>query len=309
MEHGSALKKLLRETAPGMELREQEPMSRHTTFRIGGPAALMAFPKGEEEAIAAVRAAYALGIRPVILGNGSNLLVSDQGIDAFLIKTVRGLGQVSACGTILQAGSGLLLSQLAAEAQKRGLSGLEFAQGIPGSLGGGLTMNAGAYGGELSQVVRRISLLNERGERLEWDAGQADFGYRHSAFLDGDFLILGAELQLKPGDQEEIGRKMEQLAVRRREKQPLEYPSAGSTFKRPEGHFAAALIDQCGLKGLTVGGAQVSEKHAGFLINRGGATCEQMLRLIQLVRERVWSQTGVDLELEIRTLGIFSDER
>lgn len=309
MENGSALKHLLQEMAPGLELREHEPMSRHTTFRIGGPAALMALPKREEEAVAAVKAAYTLGIQPIVLGNGSNLLVSDQGIDGFLIKIARGLRTFSIQGTVLRADSGLLLSQLSAAAQEGGLSGLEFAQGIPGSLGGGLAMNAGAYGGELSQVVRRVYLLNEQGERLEWSAEQADFGYRHSAFLGGDYLILGAELQLKPGDPKEIQRQMDELAARRREKQPLEYPSGGSTFKRPKGHFAAALIDQCGLKGLTVGGAQVSEKHAGFLINRGGATCSEMLRLIDQVRERVWSETGVRLELELRTLGISDAER
>lgn len=295
------LKERLVQNAPALELREQEPMSAHTTFKIGGPAALMALPKSGEEAQTAVKTALELGIQPVFLGNGSNLLVADAGVDAFVIKPTGGLVDCRVEGTKMTAGSGLLLARLADIACKHSLTGLEFAHGIPGSLGGAVTMNAGAYNGEMAQVVRSVTYLNHEGElETTTDCG---FGYRHSNFHDGSRLILSAELELAEGDAQTIQDTMKELMEKRRSKQPLEWPSGGSTFKRPTGYFAAALIDQCGLKGLTVGGAQVSEKHAGFVINKGGATCEDVLRLVEQIREEVLRQTGVTLELELKQMG------
>lgn len=301
----SALMEELRRCCPGLELREREPMARHTSFRVGGPARLMALPRSAAEAAGAVRAARALGVEPFFMGNGSNLLVSDLGYEGFVVKTFDGLDELSADGTRLRAGSGVLLSRLARFALEQGLTGLEFAHGIPGSVGGAVVMNAGAYGGEMVQVLSSVTVLNGAGEIETMPTGACGLTYRHSVFSDcPERLILGAEFALVPGDREEIRTRMEELALRRKEKQPLDHPSAGSTFKRPEGHFAAALIDECGLKGMCVGGAQVSEKHAGFLVNRGGATCADLLDLISLVRDRVYQETGVTLELEVQTLGI-----
>lgn len=302
MERFEALIRELNQNSPTLELREYEPMARHTTFRVGGPARLMAFPRSEAEAAAAVRAAHRLDCRPVFLGNGSNLLVADRGIEAFVIKVMDGLTQCQTEGERLTVGGGLLLARAANAALEQKLTGLEFAHGIPGSAGGAVTMNAGAFFGEMAQVVSRVVCLTPEGETEE--VTEFGFGYRQSNFEDGSRMILRVEFTLKPGDPEAIRARMNDLMERRRARQPLEYPSAGSTFKRPEGYFAAALIDQCGLKGLTVGGAQVSEKHAGFLINRGGATCADMLKLVDQVREAVYRQTGVTLELEIKTLGV-----
>lgn len=301
MERASALKTKLAQCCPELELLEREPMSRHTTFRVGGPVSLMALPRSVRQAEAAVCAAAEEGIAPVFVGNGSNLLVPDEGLDAFVIKTVGGLCGVAVEGTAITAESGILLSRLAVLARDSGLTGLEFAHGIPGSLGGAVTMNAGAYDGEMAQVVTSVTFLNASGQVETTD--QFDFSYRHSAFSDGTRLILRAQLQLQRGDPAAIRARMEELMERRKSKQPLEWPSAGSTFKRPQGHFAAALIDQCGLKGLSVGGAQVSEKHAGFVINKGGATCADILELMELVHKRVFEQTGVALEPEVKLLG------
>ena len=304
MDRYAALTQELARVCPGLELREQEPLARHTSFRIGGPARLMALPCSAEEAAQAVRAARALDIRPVFLGNGSNILAADEGYEGFLIKTFDGLSALEERDGIITAGSGTLLSRLANFALERGLTGSEFAHGIPGTVGGAVTMNAGAYGGEIAQILRDVVLLDREGEFQTLSAAECELSYRHSAFLDGERMLLSARFALTAGDPAQIRTRMEDLAARRKAKQPLEHPSAGSTFKRPEGHFAAALIEQCGLKGLTVGGAQVSEKHSGFLINRGGATCADMLALIGRVRDRVRQETGVELELEVRTLGI-----
>ena len=294
------LREKLSRGCPSLELRIQEPMSRHTSFHIGGPAALMALPRTAEEAAAAVKTAAELEIEPFFMGNGSNLLVADEGIDRFLIKTVPGLEECRLRGQEITADSGVPLARLAVFARDRGLSGLEFAHGIPGSLGGAVTMNAGAYDGEMAQVVRSVTCLTARG--TEETVTEFGFGYRKSDFSDGTRLILRVKLALQPGDPETIRSKMEELSARRHAKQPLEYPSAGSMFKRPKGHYAAALIEQCGLKGLTVGGAQVSEKHAGFVVNRGGATCRDVLELVAKVRDRVLAETGVELEMEVRVL-------
>ena len=285
---------------PGLELRRNEPMSRHLTFRLGGPAALMALPRSEEEAAAAIRCAGELGVEPFFLGNGSNLLVPDKGVERFIIKLGSGFDRIRREENCLWAECGVTLARLACFARDNGLTGLEFAHGIPGSLGGAATMNAGAYGGEMRQVVREIVCLNKKGERET--VTDFDYGYRHSVFSDGERLLIAVKLELQPSDPAEIRARMEDLCARRQSKQPLEFPSAGSVFKRPEGHFAGALVEGCGLKGLTVGGAQVSPKHAGFIVNIGGATCSDVLELVRQIRERVLAETGVELEMEIRVL-------
>ena len=285
---------------PELELRMDEPMSRHTSFRVGGPAALMALPKTVEEAQACIKTAVSLGVEPFFLGNGSNLLVPDEGVQRFLIKPVPGLNQIVRDGNTITAGSGVTLARLAMFARDNDLTGLEFAHGIPGSLGGAVFMNAGAYGGEMAQVVRSVTCLNIDGE-IE-TVTDFDFGYRKSIFSDGKRLILSAVMALQPGDRAAITARMDELAAQRQSKQPLEFPSAGSMFKRPVGHFAGALIEQSGLKGFTVGGAQVSEKHAGFVINAGGATCSDVLELVRQVQMRVMEKFGVELEMEVRVL-------
>lgn len=309
MDRFGLLRQKLRERLPQLELREGEPMWAHTTFRVGGPAALMALPRRGEELGELLRAAAELELPPFFLGRGSNLLVADEGVDAFLIKTLGGLDRLRRLDeTTIYTESGVTMAQAAGFAQEEGLSGLEFAHGIPGTLGGGVVMNAGAYDGELAQVVRQVDCLDLMGMPHTISGKELQFGYRHSVFSQLPWLITGVTLQLQPGDPEEIRGRMRELTCRRRAKQPLEYPSAGSTFKRPFGYFAGGLIEQCGLKGKRVGGAQVSEKHAGFLINTGDATCRDILELIRLVRETVGRETGVVLEPEVRTLGCAVDD-
>lgn len=313
----NALYDRLRAAAPSLELRRDEPMSRHTSFQVGGPVPLMALPKHEDEAQAVLyTAAIEFGVRPFFMGRGSNLLVSDQGTDLLVVKACDGLdrlellpeGERPGHQTIL-AGSGVSLARLSKFALEHGLTGLEFAQGIPGSVGGGVYMNAGAYGGEMGQVVSSVSSVSlPEEEVVQRITKNPEFSYRRSQFQAGDEFILRACFTLEPGDPAGIRAKMDDFASRRREKQPLEYPSAGSAFKRPapvDGQpvYAAALIDQCGLKGLTVGGAQVSEKHAGFVVNRGGASCGDIIKLMAQVRRRVLQETGVALEPEVRYLG------
>ena len=301
MDRFEQLQNELRTRCPELELREHENMARHTTFRLGGWVRLMALPKNKEQALCAVRTAHEMGIDPFFLGNGSNLLVPDEGVERFVVKTMDGLTACRVEGTKIVAESGLLLARLANTALEHGLTGLEFAHGIPGSLGGAVTMNAGAYEGEMAQVVTAVTCLDREGNvQRVTDCG---FAYRHSNFSDGSRLILEAELELQSGEPASIRAKMDDLMARRKSKQPLEYPSAGSMFKRPVGYFAAALIDRCGLKGYTVGGAQVSEKHAGFVVNRGGATCGDVLALVDGVREQVKKATGVELEMEVKILG------
>ena len=296
------LEKLLRERCPELELRRDEPMSRHTSFRIGGPAALMALPGSMEQAQASVKTARALDIEPFFLGNGSNLLVADEGYPGFILKLGGEFDEIRASGGGLEAGAAVLLSRLSKRALELGLTGLEFAGGIPGSVGGAVTMNAGAYGGEMAQALEEVDFLDEAGKIRTLPVSECGLGYRKSIFSGRKCLILGARFRLEQGDPAVIRARMDELAAKRREKQPLEHPSAGSMFKRPPGHFAAALIDQCGLKGLAVGGAQVSEKHAGFVVNRGDAACADVLELVRQVREQVLRQTGVELEMEVKVL-------
>ena len=302
------LEKLLRERCPEMELRVNEPMSKHTTFRIGGPAALMALPRTMEEVQTVLKTAAELGVEPFFLGNGSDLLVADRGYPGFIVKLAGEFEESCFCpapkgGTPqLTAGGAALLSTLSKTALHWGLTGLEFAGGIPGSVGGAVTMNAGAYGGEMAQVLESVTFLDEAGEVCTLPVSECGFGYRKSIFSQRKCLVLRARFRLEQGDGYAIKARMDELTAKRREKQPIDLPSAGSMFKRPPGHFAAALIDQCGLKGLTVGGAQVSEKHAGFVVNRGGATCADVLELVRQVKEEVLRQTGVELEMEVKVL-------
>lgn len=300
----------LKAVCPTLEIRRDEPMSAHTSFRVGGPAALMVLPKNKNEVELAVRAAATQYVKPFFLGNGSNLLVSDAGYDGLVVKTT-GLDRIQQIENKLWAEGGALLSRVAHAAAECGRTGLEFAAGIPGTVGGAVTMNAGAYGGEMAQVVKSVTYLDENGETHQISGQNCEFSYRKSLFAGHPgWFILGAEVALETGDPEDIKAKMAELSAQRKAKQPLEFPSAGSTFKRPaplpDGTpvYAAALIDQCGLKGFTVGGAQVSEKHAGFVINRGGATCADILAVIEEVKKRVLNQTGVALELEVKTLGV-----
>ena len=307
MDRFECLQQELARRCPDLEVRAGEPMSRHTSFRIGGPARLMALPKSAIQAKAAVLAAREADILPFFLGNGSNLLVPDEGVERFLIQpagrySADPLNRVWEENGQLCAGGGVSLAVLANAAQGRALTGLEFASGIPGSVGGGVVMNAGAYGGEMAQVLVSVTALDLDGSIQTIPAESCGLGYRKSVFSDGQRLVLEARFQLSSGDPSAIRARMDELAARRQEKQPLEYPSAGSMFKRPEGYFAAALIDQCGLKGFAVGGAQVSEKHAGFVVNRGGATCADVLELVRQVQARVQEQTGVALEMEVKVL-------
>ena len=307
MERFEELEQLLAKRCPTLELRKNESMERNTSFHVGGPARLMALPRTKGEAKSALLAAAELGIEPFFLGNGTNLLVPDRGVERFLIKPagkygVDELNRVWEANGLLCAGAAVSLANLSGCALGRNLTGLEFAQGIPGSVGGGVTMNAGAYGGELVQVLDSVTVLDRQGQEHVIPAADCGLGYRRSIFSGGDYLIVEARFRLTHGDPADIEARMKELAAKRKEKQPLEYPSAGSTFKRPEGYFAAALIDQCGLKGLTVGGAQVSEKHAGFVINRGGATCADVLALVEQIKAVVKERTGVELELEVKIL-------
>lgn len=305
MDRFEHLKQQLQHACPNLTLLEWEPMCKHTSFQIGGPVHLMAIPNSEAELITALRQAREVGIVPFVLGNGTNLLCQDEPTECFVIKTAKGLNRLELLPEhTIYCGAGVLLSQVAAFALQNSLTGLEFASGIPGTLGGGIAMNAGAYGGELKDVLVETHYLTLGGEKGIRRGLDQQLGYRTSVFSGGQEIITSGMLRLVPGDPGKIRERMETLARKRTSKQPLEYPSAGSTFKRPADGFAAALIDQCGLKGLTVGGAQVSEKHAGFVINRGGATCADVLELTDRIRTIVEEKTGVRLELEVKRMDL-----
>ena len=291
----------LRKIAPDRVL-ENAPMSRYTTFRVGGPADALFLPASVEELQEALAAAKAQGIPVCLIGNGSNLIVRDGGIRGLVIALGEPFSELRVEGAQVWAQAGARLSAVAAAAQRAGLAGLEFASGIPGTLGGGCAMNAGAYGGELKDVLVWADVLLD-GELHRLSRDEMEMGYRSTMPLRRGAIVVAACFELRRDDPEAIQERMRDLANRRREKQPLNLPSAGSTFKRPEGHFAGALIEQCGLKGCTIGGAQVSQKHAGFIVNVGEATAADILNLIEHVQRVVRAQTGVHLETEVRVLG------
>lgn len=281
---------------------ENEPMARHTTFRVGGPADMMFFPANAEELLHALKLADAAGAEAHVVGNGSNLLVRDGGIRGLTIVLGEHFSEVRVEGTKVYAQAGVLLSKLASVAQEAGLAGLEFASGIPGTLGGGCAMNAGAYGGQMSDVLVSAEVLLN-GEVKTLSLEEMQMGYRTTRPLREGGIVLSATFGLREDDKDEIQARMRELNARRRDKQPLNMPSAGSTFKRPEGHFAGALIENCGLKGCTIGGAQVSEKHAGFVVNTGSATAQDILDLIAHIQRVVKQETGVALEPEVKMMG------
>lgn len=283
-----------------------EPMKNHTSFKIGGPAAALCAPKNRQQLRELVGFVQREGVDSWYIGNGSNLLVSDEGLNGIAILLDSGFdGEIELDGTVLLAPAGKKLSAVCAAACAAGLTGLEFAYGIPGSVGGAVYMNAGAYGGEMKDRLLWVEYLAPTGEIVRLQQEQLSLSYRHSRFMEEGMqgsCIVRAAFGLQRGEKAAIQSEMDRILNQRRQKQPLEYPSAGSTFKRPQGAFAAQLIDECGLKGFTVGGAQVSEKHAGFVINTGKATCADVLELTRQVRECVQEKTGYLLELEVRQL-------
>ena len=286
-----------------IQLKEGELLSNHTTFRIGGVAKYFAVPKNEEEIMEAVDFAIVKDLPYYILGKGSNVLFPDEGYSGVVIEIGAGMEKVERIGDIgIRAQAGLSLSSLAAFAAREGLAGLEFAGGIPGTLGGAVTMNAGAYGGEIKDVIVSAKVMDEDGGVKVLSRDELELGYRTSIVQKKQLIVLEAEFSLKPGETEAIQNTMKELNAKRREKQPLEYPSAGSTFKRPEGYFAGKLIEDAGLRGYRVGDAQVSEKHCGFVVNRGKATCAEVLQLIEEVQKKVKEQFGVQLEPEVRII-------
>ena len=288
-----------------IDLKQGEPMCRHTTFQIGGPVAVMAFPNSPEQVGEILKIARRYEITPMILGAGSNILAPDEGLDTVVIELRTAMNRVEERSKgEFEAQAGAAMARLATFAMERGYTGLEFAHGIPGTVGGGVYMNAGAYGGEMCQVVTGVTAMDRAGNLLDIPADKLNLSYRHSRFMNEDLVILSVRVKLEKGDREEIRAKMAELMTRRRTSQPLELPSAGSTFKRPATGYAAAMIEAAGLKGLRVGDAQVSEKHAGFVVNRGRATCKDVLRLMEQVQDRVEQDTGVRLEPEVRILEV-----
>ncbi len=282
-----------------------EPMSRHTTFRVGGPADFFLQPKLEQ--VADVVALCQNGQMPYyVVGNGSNLLAGDVGVRGVVLSLSRPASGISVEGDVLTAQAGALLSQAAAAALNAGLGGMEFAAGIPGSVGGAVVMNAGAYGGEIKDIIRQATVLAQDGQVQRLSGTELELSYRHSCIPGRRMVVLDAQFQLQPKPQAEVRSLMEDLKQRRAEKQPLEYPSAGSTFKRPKGYFAGKLIMDAGLSGFTVGGAQVSSKHCGFVVNKGGATAADILQLIQHVQHTVQEKFGVALEMEVKCIGAFA---
>lgn len=289
--------------AEGVSFLEREPLSAHCTFKIGGPAEVFAQPRTEAQLCATVALCKACGVPYYLLGNGSNILFADEGYGGVIIDVSALQSGFEINGTTLTSGAGVRLSALCAAAQSAGLAGLEFAYGIPGTVGGAVYMNAGAYGGEIKDVLVSVRYLAADGSVVEQGTSALDLGYRHSAFEQNGGCVLSAKFGLERGEPAAIRAKMDELLARRKAKQPLDKPSAGSTFKRPAGAFAAALIDECGLRGRSHGGAAVSEKHCGFIVNLGGATCADVLALCDEVSAVVKEKTGYTLEREIKVVG------
>jgi UDP-N-acetylmuramate dehydrogenase len=282
-----------------------EPMDKHTTFKVGGPADVFVKPENASQLKEILAAAKEYELPVYIIGNGSNLLVSDQGYRGVIVQIYKNMNQIERNGNQIKAQAGALLSTIAKQALEQGLGGFEFASGIPGTLGGAVAMNAGAYGGEIKQVLKEVTILTRDGEIMTLSVEELELGYRKSIIVEKDYIVLDAVLEFTPDDKEVIQAKMSEYAQARKSKQPLEYPSAGSTFKRPEGYFAGKLIDDAGLRGFSYGGAQVSEKHCGFVINKDHATAKDIVTLMQQVDEKVQNKFGVSLEPEVKMIGDF----
>ena len=288
---------------PDLKYVEDEPMAKHISFRVGGAAKRMAFPENAEQLVLLMNFALSCGARALVIGNGTNLLVPDEGIDRLVIDVSDGMTRIADGGQAneITAQCGASLARIAEYARRKGLSGLEFAHGIPGTLGGAVCMNAGAYGGEIKDVVASVTLLDPQAGIRTLKGEEMQFSYRRSLLSEHpEYVVLSATFRLERGDSETIGARMRELMAKRKASQPLEFPSAGSTFKRPEGHYAGPLIEGCGLKGRRVGGAEVSTKHAGFIVNTGGATCADVLALIEKVQKTVYDARGVMLEPEVK---------
>lgn len=305
----SFVKSMLAQLMPEELIFYQEPLNKHTSFRVGGEADCLIQISSMEQLKKVTAYLNQIEYPYFILGNGSNVLVSDDGYRGFVLKISDKLKEITVDGDIITAQAGALLSGIAATALKNSLTGFEFAAGIPGTIGGAVVMNAGAYGGEMKQIVKEVHVLDRLGQDMVLDNVTMDFGYRTSAIRNHRFVVTKVKLQLIQGTVEAIKENMEQLAQKRRAKQPLEFPSAGSTFKRPEGHFAGELIMKAGLRGLSVGGAQVSEKHCGFIINKNKATAQDIFELIEEVQERVYERSGIRLEPEVVLLGEFTQSK
>ncbi len=298
-----AVRERLHGELPATEIRDHEPMSHHTSFRIGGPADILLMPRSVEDLRQIVRIVRETRAPLTVIGNGSNLLVRDGGLRGIVLKIAENLAQVEFSQTRGKAQSGALLAQVSRGAALQGLAGLEFAVGIPGTIGGGVMMNAGAYGGEMKDVVTRVTVVDESGDLRTLTAAELQFGYRRSILQAKRWIVAELEMELRPEDPERVLARMSYNQYLRESKQPLEFPSAGSVFKRPPGKFVGPMVQQLGLMGHRVGGAQVSEKHAGFIVNRGDATAEDVLGLIEHVREQVRSHFDVALETEVRVIG------
>lgn len=285
------------------QIKENEPMKHHTTFRIGGVADVMVLPYKEREIIDVIDLAKKHNIPYTVVGNGSNILVTDKGIRGIVIKVADNFSQISIDGNTVYAQAGARLTAISRKIYEEGLTGFEFASGIPGTVGGGVYMNAGAYDSEMKNVVKSVTLLDKNSNIIELENEAMEFGYRKSKAMKEDYIILSVIMELKPGNKEEIKAKIDDFTNRRVTKQPVSEFSAGSTFKRPEGHFAGKLIEDTGLRGYTVGRAKISEKHCGFVINKGESTFKEMIEFIQGVKHKVYQKTGVKLEEEIKILG------
>lgn len=308
MNHNSRNQKFedrLKEILSAEQIRYMEPMKEHTTFRIGGPADYFLLPRTKEEVKEVVLCCRSEDMPFYIVGNGSNLLVSDSGYRGVVIQISRSMSQIRIDGDLITAQAGALLSAIASKALESGLSGFEFAAGIPGTLGGACVMNAGAYGGEMKDILKQVTVMSQEGRIFTIPAESLEMGYRTSIIAKKEYIVLEAVIELKNGNVRDIKSLMDDLKEKRTSKQPLEFPSAGSTFKRPEGYFAGKLIQDSGLRGFTVGGAQVSEKHCGFVINKDGAAAADVDELMRQVSERVEERFGVVLEPEVKRLGEF----
>lgn len=294
--------KLIKELSADIVL-QNEPMKKHTSFKIGGPADLIVFPRNIDELQTAIKSCMQNNYPLFIFGLGSNILVRDKGIRGVVIKIGNQLKKVEISDEEIFAEAGIRLSELSKKAAAASLSGLEFAEGIPGSLGGAIMMNAGAYGGEMQQIITAVEAIDPAGVLKTYTADSLGFAYRKSIFQDNDNIIISARMKLKKGNQENIYKTMKKCAVKRREKQPLEYPSAGSVFRRPSGYYVGPILEELGLKGYSVGGAQVSAKHAGFIINAGNAKASDVLELINFIQEKVRNKYNIDLKTEIKIVG------